>query len=223
MLAPPSFITRDEPLAPRTTLRLGGSARYFTEARSVEALREALAWAKRARVGVAVLGGGSNVVVPDEGVDGLVLRLSFGELFFDEALGNERVQARAGAGLAWGTFVEGCVERELAGVECLAGIPGTVGATPVQNVGAYGQEVSQTVASVRVLDRDTLEERTMGPGECAFAYRDSAFKRGAARRASRTLLSPPRTAERLRRARTPRRAPPAHTPSGLPPPRAPGW
>lgn len=172
---------RDEPLAPRTTLRLGGAARYFAEVRSAGELREALSWAREARVKVALLGGGSNVVVPDEGVDGLVLRLAMRGTR-DEGTREGRTLVHAEAGHDWGAFVSECVQRELAGVECLAGIPGSVGAVPVQNVGAYGQEVSHTIAAVRVLDRDTLQERELAPAECAFAYRDSAFKHGGARR-----------------------------------------
>ncbi|HJK95037.1 MAG TPA: UDP-N-acetylmuramate dehydrogenase, partial [Polyangiaceae bacterium LLY-WYZ-15_(1-7)] len=168
-----------EPLAPRTTLGLGGPAEHFLEARESTQLEAALRWAKEAAQAVTVLGGGSNAVVPDAGVLGLVLDVATRGLAF--AKEGERVRVTAQAGEDWGAFVDRMVEEELAGLECLAGIPGRVGATPIQNVGAYGQEVAETIDRVRVVDRRTGERRELAPEDCAFAYRDSMFKRDLGR------------------------------------------
>ena len=165
------------PLAPLTTLGLGGPARLFLEARDGASLAAALRWAREEGVAATVLGGGSNVVVADAGVDGLVVRMAQRGV-------ERRAGGRAGgelwtvaAGEPWDPLVERAVAGGLAGIECLSGIPGTAGATPIQNVGAYGQEVAEVVESVRVLDRATLEEREMPPAECELAYRDSLFRR----------------------------------------------
>jgi len=162
------------PLAPFTTLGLGGKARYFVECSSEEQVRSALAHAAEQRLPVYVLGGGSNVVFLDAGFPGLVLRVTIGGIEFRDG---PTPEVRAGAGVDWDTLVQGVVERGWAGVECLSGIPGTVGGTPIQNVGAYGQEIAETLASVACLDRTTLERRTFTARDCAFGYRDSRFKR----------------------------------------------
>ncbi len=122
-----------------------------------------------------LLGGGSNVVVADAGVDGLVVRMALRGLSRSVAGGGARWTVAAGE--PWDPVVERSVTAGLAGLECLSGIPGTAGATPIQNVGAYGQEVSEVVAGVRVLERESLEVRELAPAECAFAYRDSLFRR----------------------------------------------
>jgi UDP-N-acetylmuramate dehydrogenase len=163
------------PLAPLTTLELGGPARFFVRADSEAAVAEALIWAKRRGVPVFVLGGGSNLVVADAGFEGLVMQVAPPGLDFHDAGGEVLVEA--GAGQPWDALVDQAVARNLAGVECLAGIPGLVGATPIQNVGAYGQEVSETIRRVRVLDRTSLQITELGPEACGFGYRDSAFKR----------------------------------------------
>jgi UDP-N-acetylmuramate dehydrogenase len=121
-----------------------------------------------------VLGGGSNLVVADAGVDGLVLRVALRGIASRESGGE--VELTAAAGEPWDTVVRLAVERGWAGLECLSGIPGLVGATPIQNVGAYGQEVSDTVAAVRVLDRAAGTAVSLAPAACGFGYRDSAFK-----------------------------------------------
>lgn len=165
------------PLAPSTTLGLGGPARYFLEARDGDSLAAALRWAREEGVVATVLGGGSNAVVADAGVDGLVVRMAQRGVELQPG-GRAREQVwTVAAGEPWDPLVERAVAAGLAGIECLSGIPGTAGATPIQNVGAYGQEVAEVVESVRVLDRATLEEREMPPEECAFAYRDSLFRR----------------------------------------------
>jgi UDP-N-acetylmuramate dehydrogenase len=163
------------PLAPRTTLELGGPAAYLAEVESAEGLLEALGWARRRGVPVAVLGGGSNVLVPDAGFDGLVLALQTrGQAVVRDGA---QVLLTAQAGEPWDELVAAAVRAGWQGLECLSGIPGRVGATPIQNVGAYGQEVSQAIASVEVLDAGTLERRLVPADACGFAYRDSVFKR----------------------------------------------
>jgi UDP-N-acetylmuramate dehydrogenase len=171
----PSFLRTDVSLAEMTTLGLGGAARLFVEATDEATVLRALAWAKERGVPWALLGGGSNVIVPDEGVDGLVVRVATKGLREDRD-GDGRAGMRVAAGEAWDDFVGHCCARGLTGVECLSGIPGSVGATLVQNVGAYGQDVSQTFVRARVLDPDTLGMREISPAECRFAYRASAFK-----------------------------------------------
>ncbi len=164
------------PLAPLTTLEVGGPARHFVEAQDEAAVVESLRWAAARGLPVAILGGGSNVLVADAGFDGLVIRVApRGRRF--ETTGTGVVTLTAAAGEPWDDLVADAVGRGLAGIECLSGIPGLAGATPIQNVGAYGQEVAETIQTVRVLDRATLQVRELGAGECAFGYRDSRFKR----------------------------------------------
>ncbi|HEY0714935.1 MAG TPA: UDP-N-acetylmuramate dehydrogenase [Polyangia bacterium] len=162
-------------LAPYTTLRLGGPARFFAEATDEAAVREALAWAEQRSIPTFVLGAGSNLIVPDTGYDGLVVRIATRGLTF--TADDEGMICEAAAGEPWDDVVAASVARDLGGLECLSGIPGTTGATPVQNVGAYGQEVADTITSVRVLERANNQVRDFAPGDCAFAYRDSVFKR----------------------------------------------
>jgi UDP-N-acetylmuramate dehydrogenase len=168
-------VATDVPLAPLTTLELGGPARFFVRAEDEATTVEALQWAKGRGLPVFVLGGGSNLVVADAGFEGLVLQVALPGLSF-RAAGGE-VVIDAGAGQPWDALVAEAVGRGLAGVECLAGIPGFVGATPIQNVGAYGQEVGDTIRRVRVLDRATLAVTELEATDCGFGYRDSNFKR----------------------------------------------
>ena len=162
------------PLAPYTTLGLGGKARYFIECSTEEQVGAALSYAAKQPLPVYVLGGGSNIVFLDSGFSGLVLHITIGGIEWRDGPSPE---VRAGAGLDWDTLVQGVVARGWTGVECLSGIPGTVGGTPIQNVGAYGQEIAETLVSVACLDRTTLERRTFDARDCAFGYRDSRFKR----------------------------------------------
>ena len=164
-------IERNVPLAPLTTLELGGSAEFFVRANSDAEIVAAFEWAQTKGAPVAVLGGGSNVWVPDEGVEGLTIQIATRGISID-ADGVVEVAA----GEPWDGVVAQTVAQGLGGLECLSGIPGLAGATPIQNVGAYGQEVSDTVTGVRVLNRNTLEERMLTPGECDFSYRNSALK-----------------------------------------------
>ncbi|MBI2016581.1 MAG: UDP-N-acetylmuramate dehydrogenase [Candidatus Rokubacteria bacterium] len=162
------------PLAPYCTLGVGGPARFFLEAGDEATVLGALAWAQQRGLPFRVLGGGSNLVVADEGVDGLVVRLDLRGISTREIDG--AVEVTAAAGEPWDDFVRLTVERGGAGLECLSGVPGLVGATPIQNVGAYGQEVSDTVVAVRALDGSTSKIVTLARGECGFAYRWSRFK-----------------------------------------------
>ena len=171
-----AIVIRDGvPLAPFTTLELGGPARHFVQAADEGAVVEALRWADARKLPVALLGGGSNLVVSDAGFDGLVVRIATRGVRFETSPGDATVTAAAGE--PWDTLVAESVGRGLGGVECLSGIPGLVGATPIQNVGAYGQEVAETIRSVRVLERGSWQTRELSPAACGFGYRDSNFKR----------------------------------------------
>ncbi len=168
------MIVREQvPLAPLTTLGVGGPARYFVEAENERDVREALQFAASSGLPLFVLGGGSNLVVADRGFGGLVLKVALRgvELL---AEGDETI-LRAAAGEDWDELVARSVEADCAGIECLSGIPGTVGGTPVQNVGAYGQEVASTVREVEALDRQSLQVLTLRNEDCGFGYRSSRF------------------------------------------------
>src|SRR5512146_2108444 len=143
-------IRQNVPLAPRTTLQVGGPARYFAEAATAEEVREGVEWAGTRGLPLFVLGGGSNLVVADAGFGGLVLKVAIASV----EVRRERGKAvfEAGAGECWDKFVARTVTEGCAGLECLSGIPGTVGGTPVQNVGAYGQDVSEPICEVQALD-----------------------------------------------------------------------
>ena len=158
-------------LADLTTLRLGGPARRLVEATTEDELVAAVRDADAAGEPLLVLAGGSNVVVADEGFAGTVVRVA------TSGVEREGDRLRVAAGEDWDGFVERCVREGRGGVECLSGIPGSVGATPIQNVGAYGQDVSETIVEVRVLDRHTGEVGSMSREECGFTYRSSVFKR----------------------------------------------
>lgn len=162
------------PLAPYTTLGLGGPAEEFVACASRAELLDALRYAADRRMPVHVLGGGSNIIVPDEGVAGLVVHLVSAGV--RTSSGGDQVLVEAEAGEVWDPLVERCVTEGLGGIECLSGIPGRTGATPIQNVGAYGQEVAQTIDAVTVLDRSTLGELVIPGGDCGFRYRQSRFK-----------------------------------------------
>lgn len=164
-----------EPLAAWTTLRLGGPAATFVEATSHSELYDAVALADAERRAVLVLGGGSNLVVGDEGFDGTVIRVASSGVQVAAKNGSV-VELTVEAGDSWEPLVLRTVAERWAGFEALAGIPGTVGAVPVQNVGAYGQEVSDTISSVHVYDRAERRTRTLRAAECGFGYRTSIFK-----------------------------------------------
>lgn len=161
-------------LAQFTTLGVGGPARFFAEAASEIDVTAALEFAGSRSLPVFVLGGGSNIVVADSGFDGLVVKVDIAGVESADDDG-DAVTVIASAGEDWDGFVAHCVNSGLAGVECLSGIPGSVGGTPVQNVGAYGQEVSETILSVRCLDRTTGTSRSLNNDDCGFGYRTSIF------------------------------------------------
>ena len=162
-------------LAELTTLRLGGPPRRLVQARSEDEVVAAVREADGAGEPLLVLAGGSNVVVADDGFPGTVLMIATAGVERVDDAGVARVTVQAGE--PWDPFVARTVADGLAGVECLSGIPGSVGATPIQNVGAYGQEVAETIAAVRVYDRQGGSVETMAPEDCGFAYRSSVFKR----------------------------------------------
>jgi UDP-N-acetylmuramate dehydrogenase len=162
------------PLAALTTLGVGGAAEHFVRATDEASLVAALRWAKARGVSTRILGGGSNVVIPDGGVSGLVIRIGQRGRRFTPAGG--LVELEVAAGEPWDGVVEESVRRDLQGLECLSGIPGLAGATPIQNVGAYGQEVAETIVRVRALERTTLDVVELEAKDCGFSYRDSRFK-----------------------------------------------
>lgn len=168
-----------EMLAPYTTLRLGGPARDFAEATSAEQLVSLIAEADRNAVPTLVLGGGSNVVVADEGFDGLVIRVATEGVAVSRD--GEQAVVTVEAGEDWDRLVVRAVAEGWSGIECMSGVPGLVGSTPIQNVGAYGQEVSQTIRCVRAYDRLTRQVVDLEARQCGFSYRDSVFKRDLAR------------------------------------------
>jgi UDP-N-acetylmuramate dehydrogenase len=166
---------RDRPLAPLTSLKLGGPARYFVEAMTRADIQASLQWARDAGLPLAILGGGSNLVVGDAGFPGLVVRIATrGITLHDEG---QTTLVRVEAGEPWQSVVDTALAHDLSGLECLTGIPGSAGATPIQNVGAYGQEISDTLLEVEVLERATGRVLTFDNQACAFGYRDSRFRR----------------------------------------------
>jgi UDP-N-acetylmuramate dehydrogenase len=161
-------------LAQYTTLGIGGPARHFAEVTSVESLRAGIAWATSHSMPLFVLAGGSNIVVSDAGFPGLVLRISIRGI--ETSFDGDDVLVTAGAGEEWDKLVEMCVENRWAGIECLSGIPGRVGATPIQNVGAYGQETSESFVSLEAVDVHTARSIRMNREDCEFGYRASRFR-----------------------------------------------
>jgi len=162
-------------LAPYTTLGLGGPARWFIPCQDEQTLTEAVSWAGERALPLLILGGGSNLIVPDEGFGGVVIHLRMRSLQIEHDVTGATVTAEAGE--LWDDVVRACVERGLAGIECLSGIPGSTGATPLQNVGAYGQEVSERIETVEALEVATLRSRTFSAPESHFGYRQSRFRR----------------------------------------------
>lgn len=161
-------------LAQYTTLGVGGPARWFVEAGDEEAVLAAVRFARAQGVGWFILGGGSNLLVSDAGFDGVAVRMTgTGLSWVDESDGFACIQASAG--IEWDSVVRLAVGRECAGIECLAGIPGSVGGTPVQNVGAYGQEVAHSIVRVRALDLAAEKGVDLTAAECGFGYRSSLF------------------------------------------------
>ena len=154
---------------------MGGPARFFVEAKSTEEVEEAVAFARSQNLPLFVLGGGSNLLVADSGWPGLVLKIAIPGIERHPGEIDGKALFDVGAGESWDRFVSHAVMAQCAGVECLSGIPGSVGGTPVQNVGAYGQEVSETIESVQVFDLKDGQVRELCREACGFAYRSSIF------------------------------------------------
>jgi UDP-N-acetylmuramate dehydrogenase len=173
-MAVDQLLERDVPLAPMTTLGIGGPAKFFIRATTVDEVREALAWASDHQLRIFILGGGSNLLIADEGFDGLVIRIDLRGVTVQSV--DDYAMVRVAAGEVWDEFVATAVANRWSGIECLSGIPGSAGATPIQNVGAYGQEVSETIARVEALDRTTSLVRSFTNWDCRFGYRSSLFK-----------------------------------------------
>jgi UDP-N-acetylmuramate dehydrogenase len=164
-----------ELLAELTTLRLGGPSRRLVHADNETALLDAVRDADRTGTPLLLVAGGSNLVVADSGFDGTVVRVETRGVAVEQDMCSGAMVTVA-AGEPWDPFVADAVSRGFVGIEALSGIPGSVGATPIQNVGAYGQEVAETIASVRCWDRVDGVQRTFAASECGFGYRTSRFK-----------------------------------------------
>lgn len=162
-------------LAPLTTFRLGGPSRFFVEAKSIGDVQEAVGFARTKDLPLFVLGGGSNLLVADSGWPGLVLKIAIPGIERRSGDIEGKVLFDVGAGESWDRFVSHAVIAQCAGVECMSGIPGSVGGTPVQNVGAYGQEVSETIESVEAFDLKDGQVRELCREACGFTYRSSIF------------------------------------------------
>jgi UDP-N-acetylmuramate dehydrogenase len=167
-------IQENVPLAPLTTLKVGGPARYFVDATGYDDVLFTVEYARSNHLALFILGGGSNLVVSDNGWPGLVLKVNVRGVE-ERATADGKLEFEVGAGEDWDNLVALTVKRNCAGIETLSGIPGTVGGTPVQNVGAYGEEVSETISSVRALDMMTMQIVDLTNEECGFGYRKSVF------------------------------------------------
>jgi len=167
------LLEENKPLAPLTTFGIGGPARWFVKAANEDEIAQTTGWAKERGSALFVLGGGSNLLVSDAGFGGLVMQVALRGIVASQDSGQTVFQAAAGED--WDAFVERTVNDNCAGIECLAGIPGTVGGTPVQNVGAYGQEVASAIQRVRAFDLSEFKFVEFTAAECGFAYRRSRF------------------------------------------------
>ncbi|HMF64578.1 MAG TPA: UDP-N-acetylmuramate dehydrogenase [Edaphobacter sp.] len=174
LTSPTIRIEQDVPLAPYTTFRIGGPARFFCEVTTEAALLEGVDYARQRDFSLFILGGGSNLLVSDAGFDGLVLHIAIDQPIQVNPT-DHAIDYIVSAGTDWNSFVLQVCEQGISGIECLAGIPGSVGGTPVQNVGAYGQEVADTITSVRALDLQTNSFVDLTHKQCGFAYRRSIF------------------------------------------------
>jgi UDP-N-acetylmuramate dehydrogenase len=167
------LIQENVALAPLTTMGVGGPARFFVEAASTLEVREAIQHARSHKLPLFILGGGSNLIVSDAGWPGLTLKVAIQGI--NHRHGHGTAYFDVGAGEDWDQFVGTAVQHNCSGIECLSGIPGSVGGTPVQNVGAYGQEVAETIDSLVALNVRTGEEEEFEKADCGFAYRRSIF------------------------------------------------
>ncbi|MDX9721417.1 MAG: UDP-N-acetylmuramate dehydrogenase [Myxococcota bacterium] len=170
-MLPPLY--EDHPIAAMTTLGIGGTARHFSSPSSTQELAALHQWARARTLPTFVLGGGSNLLVDDHGFDGVLIQLSSRDCRVIDEQGDE-LRLRVDAGMPWDELVAFCVAQGLRGVECMSGIPGTVGGAAVQNIGAYGQEVCDVIETVEVFDG--VSQRSYSNDQCSFAYRHSRFK-----------------------------------------------
>ena len=162
------------PLAPLTTFRIGGPARVFVEAANEKDIHDAIAYARELKLPIVALGAGSNLLVPDEGVEGVVLKIAPSDCVFEN--NNDQTFLIASAGTLWEKVVDAASEQNLFGIENLAGIPGTIGGAAVQNIGAYGTELSESFAYADCLNTNTGVPQRVTRDEAAFSYRTSFFK-----------------------------------------------
>lgn len=167
-------LLKNIPLSEYTTIGLGGNAEYFFLCESEESLLNVLKYGKENNLKIQIISGGSNIIFPDKGYNGIVIKINIKGI--KKEIIEDDVILKTGAGENWDEFVLYSINNELSGAECLSGIPGSAGATPVQNVGAYGQEVKDLIESVRVIDRLTFEFKNISGEECGFDYRNSRFK-----------------------------------------------
>ncbi len=180
-------IEENKSLKEFTTFRIGGNARFFSIIYNEKDLLEALEFIKINKLKYFILGGGSNILVSDNGFDGFVIKMEIKGIDFDIKdnsdikdnfnIENKEVYIKANSGEIWDDFVNECVKKGLYGLENLSGIPGTVGASPVQNIGAYGCEVKDSICEVRVFDVESNSFLIIKNKDCNFSYRDSLFKR----------------------------------------------
>lgn len=163
------------PLKNFTTMKLGGPANYFAEVRTIEELHAVYKNATSKQLPVFILGGGSNVIAKDEGFAGIIIRIRIPgfEIVSDDI---NTTTIKIGAGEIWDEIVKKTVDMQLSGIEAMSAIPGTAGAAPVQNVGAYGQEISETLVSLDAYDSKTDQMVTLQNADCGFSYRDSIFR-----------------------------------------------
>ncbi len=170
-------IQENVPLAQYTTFKIGGNARFFCIVKNGDELKDVIGFAKKNILPYFVLGGGSNILVSDKGFMGMVIKMEIQGKSIDDTMINDQVMISAGAGEMWDDFVEYTVDQGFNGLENLSAIPGTVGAAPVQNIGAYGAEVGQFIYSVHALDTQTMKEIEISGHDCHFGYRNSLFKK----------------------------------------------
>ncbi|MCE9643503.1 MAG: UDP-N-acetylmuramate dehydrogenase [Candidatus Andersenbacteria bacterium] len=161
-------------LAPLTTIQLGGPAQEYISCDTNQDIISALQYAKEKNIPIHVLGGGSNTIFADAGFSGLIIHIQTSGITHEQQ-GDDFILTTQ-AGEDWDNVVQYAISHNAAGIECLSGIPGSVGGTPFQNVGAYGQDVSQTIKSVFAINRDTLEQVEFSNSECNFGYRTSRFR-----------------------------------------------
>lgn len=168
-------LLENQPLSERTSMKLGGPARYLVEALTKNDILKAVEWAKKRNIAIKVLGGGSNIVITDDGFDGLIIVNKIRGIVATETEDQSLILS-CGAGEPWDEVVQYSVGLGLTGIEALSLIPGSTGATPVQNVGAYGQEVGDTILQVEAYDTTSHEFVVIDADDCNFGYRDSIFK-----------------------------------------------